>query len=262
MKFIIDDHNFCELQSAANRPAADKELRREGRVFFVGGSLPIHATLETMFESYCTESTDVFLLTFGAAESLQHGLEMTRAIKKNFNIRLMVRLKHNMPAGLFEHAYAAGADLIDIPGTLPDEEEGAHTESLQAAGKAFPRWSAASTIVIDGASNARLIGKIDELLSLGIVPLPWLSCSSPEADVKETHAVLRHLTKSWQHHRVAIKPYLALIRLFSPLVPADKPGALRSLFERIQDRQKLAASDLLRHLRVQEYTDSLDSAGL
>jgi hypothetical protein len=85
----------------------------------VGGTLPIHATLETMFESDCAGSTDIFVLTFGSAETIRHGLEMAKLIKKNFNIRLMVRLNHSIPDWLYQQIYASGADLIDITGTPP-----------------------------------------------------------------------------------------------------------------------------------------------
>src|SRR5690349_10442033 len=99
-----------QLTSPPQLPCAG-ELRRAGKVFFVGGDLPINQTLETMFESFCMESTDLFLLTFGSRDNFFRGEEMARQIKKNFNVRLMGRLTYTPPAELVERAYAAGLDL-------------------------------------------------------------------------------------------------------------------------------------------------------
>lgn len=268
MTFVIDQQRMREIASAPPKTATESDLCRDGRAFFVGGTLPIHATLETMFESYCVESTDIFVLTFGTDETLRHGLEMAKLIKKNFNIRLMARLNHSVPDWLYQQIYASGADLIDVMGTSPavpgnvstlDDEQ----KSLYlAARNAFPNWSVASTITIDGSARSSLIRKIDKLLKIGIVPLPRLTCNGTQESVTEICEVLQHLAKSWHKYGVPIKPFLTLIALTSPLVPAEKPGALRSIIDRLHDRRKLAASDLLRHLRVSAPTDSLDSAEL
>ena len=117
-------------------------------------------------------------------------------------------------------------------------------------------------MTIDGSSGPALNRTIDELLQIGIVPLPGLSWDGTEEADTEICKVLHHLAKAWRKHGVPIKPFQAMIDLTSPLVPAEKPGALRNLFDRFHDRRKLAASDLLRHLRVSSPTDSLDSAGL
>lgn len=268
MNFVIDHQRMLEIASAPPKCTTESDLCREGRAFFVGGTLPIHATLETMFESYCADSTDLFVLTFGSAETLRHGLEMAKMIKKNFNIRLMARLNHSVPDWLYQQIYASGADLIDITATLPAGSADDRTlddgqKSLYlAARNAFPNWSVASTFTIDGNARFSHTRKIDELLQIGIVPLPrlnWNGMDESKADICE---ILHHLAKSWHKHGVPIKPFLSLIGLTSPLVPAEKPGALRSIIDRLHDRRKLAASDLLRHLRVSVPTDSLDSAEL
>ena len=268
MTFVIDKHRMREIATAPPKTATESELCRDGRAFFVGGTLPIHATLETMFESHCEESTDIFVLTFGDAETIRHGLEMVKLIKINFNIRVMARLSHSIPEWLYPQIYASGADLIDIAGTSPAVsgmgatlDDGQKSQYL-AAKNAFPRWSVASTIAIDGSSRSLLMRRIDELLNIGIIPLPKLSWSGTEESETEICDVLHHLTNSWHRHEVPLKPLSALIMLASPLVPAGKPGVLRSMIDWLHDRRKLAAADLLRHLRVSAPTDSLDSAGL
>ena len=75
---IIDPNALAsQLASPSKFPNA-QELRRVGKVFFVGGDLPVNQTLETMFESFCTESTDLFLLTFGSRDNFFHGEELAR----------------------------------------------------------------------------------------------------------------------------------------------------------------------------------------
>lgn len=268
MTFMIDHQRMREIKSAPPETSTESDLCRDGRAFFVGGTLPIHETLETMFESYCAESTDIFVLTFGPAETIRHGLEMTKLIKKNFNIRLMARLNHPVPDWLYQQIYASGADMIDIidtssPVSREDFAFDDRQKSLYLAAKAaFSTWSVASTFTFDGSARSVPIRKIDELLHIGIVPLPRLAWNGTEESETEICEVLHHLAKSWHKHGVTIKPFLTLIGLASPLVPAVKPGALRSIIDRLHDRRKLAASDLLRHLRVSDPTDSLDSAGL
>jgi hypothetical protein len=268
MTFVIDKHRMREIAIAPPKTVTESALCRDGRVFFVGGILPIHATLETMFESYCADSTDLFVLTFGGAETIRHGLEMVRLIKKNFSIRLMARLNHSIPAWLYQQIYASGADLIDITEPSPPLsgdntalDDGQESRYL-AARNAFPNWSVTSTITIDGSDRSRQIRKIDRLLQIGIVPLPRLVWNGAEELGPEICEVLQHLSKSWHKHGVPIKPLMALISLTSPMVPAEKPGALRSIIGRLNDHRKLATSDLLRHLRVSASTDSLDSAEL
>lgn len=268
MNFVIDHQRMREIANTPPKSTSESDLCREGRAFFVGGTLPIHATLETMFDSYCADSTDLFVLTFGSAETLRHGLEMANMIKKNFNIRLMARLNHSVPEWLYQQIYASGADLIDITATSPTVttnnpalDEGQKTLYL-AAKNAFPNWSVASTFTVDGNARPLLNRKIDELMQIGIVPLPRLNWNGSEESKTDVCDVLHHLAKSWHKHGVPIKPFLSLIGLTSPLVPAEKPGALRSIIDRLHDRRKLAASDLLRHLRVSAPTDSLDSAEL
>jgi hypothetical protein len=268
MAFVIDKHRMHEIASSPPKIVTEFALCRDGRVFFVGGTLPIHATLETMFESYCAESTDIFVVTFGAAETVSHGLEMVKLIKKNFSIRLMVRLNHFIPDWLYQQIYASGADLIDIAENSPPLfgndaalDDGEESRYLTAR-NAFPNWSVTSTIAIDGSDRHRLILKIDKLLQIGIVPLPRLVWNGTKESEPEICEVLQHLSKSWHKHGVPIKPFLELISLTSPMVLAEKPGALRSIIGRLNDHRKLAASDLLRHLRVSTSSDSLDSAGL
>jgi hypothetical protein len=268
MPFVIDHQRMREMVLVSPKTATDCDLSRNGRVFFVGGTLPVHETLETMFLSYCVESTDIFVLTFGAADTLRHGLEMAKLIKKNFNVRLMARINHAVPDWLYQQIYAAGADLIDLAGAFPAVaggnaalDEGQKARCI-AAKNAFPDWSVAATITLDGRPESLLIRTINELLVIGVVPLPRLSWSGAHESEAQICEVLNHVARSWQEHGVPVKPFHALIGLNSPLVPAVKPGALRSLIDRIHDRRKLAASDLLRHLRVSVPEDSLDSAGL
>jgi hypothetical protein len=220
-----------------------------------------------MFDSQCEGSTDIFVVTFGGDNTLRHGLEMVRLVKKNFNMRLMVRLNHPIAEPLYAQIYAAGADLVEIAEITPrGEHHFSHNsgwESVhEAATAAFPRWAIASPLTINGSSSKLQMRQVDDLLRIGIVPLPRLKWDGTAEAENESCAVLHHLTKSWRQHKVAIKPFMPLICLNSPLTQARKPGALRALFDRVHERHRLATSDLLRHLRVSAPTDSMDSAEL
>src|SRR4051812_38901950 len=88
------------LQTLIEMPFATPlpgELRRQETVFFIGGSLPIFETLETMYESHCQESSGLFYITFADREEIQGNLELVRQIKKNFAVRLMGRISFDLP---------------------------------------------------------------------------------------------------------------------------------------------------------------------
>jgi len=269
MTFIIDHEKMREMAKIPLILATDSDLCREGHSFFVGGALPISATLETIFESYGAESADLFVLTFGGTETIRNGLEMAKVIKKNFNTRLLVRISTSfVPDWLYEQIYASGADLLDImlPYKNPNDFQSTLSDKITpqylAAKNAFPRWSVASTVTADGSSCSTLIRRVEDLLQMGIVPLPRIMWDGQQSSEQEIHNLLQHLSKSWRTHHVPIKQFSTLITLFSPLVLKQKPGALRNIIDRFHDHGKLATSDLLRHLRVTAPTDSLDSAGL
>jgi hypothetical protein len=258
----IDQNRLKILLSRPVTLPGARELRRDGRIFFVGGELPVNETLETMFDSFCMESTDLFYLSFGGPASFSGGAEMARQIKKNFNVRLMGRIDFPAPAHVTEHAYAAGLDLLDIP--LPPVASGGQFEavvaSLQAARSVFTRWSVASTVPLGAEPAVLAMQRIDLLLQEGIVPLAMLGSEPAPAAAHEP--VLKHLVSGWKKHDVPIKPFLPLISYVTPVRLSEQPGLFRGLIEKLQDRRHLAASDLRRHLRVTSVENSLDSAGL
>lgn len=270
MLMNIDQNRLNALAARPLQPAAAHELRRDGGVFFVGGELPVNETLETMFESFCMESTDLFYLSFGAMGVFHRGAEMARQIKKNFNVRLMARLDYPAPARISEHAYAAGVDLLDIPLKVFDPslarmrglDNPAVHEALLSARSVFPRWSVASTLLVGEEPSGSTISGIDALLKEGIVPLAALSGAAADIKSDNVAAVFRHLASGWKSYDVPIKPFIPLISFMTPLVPGEPAGLLRGIIDRFRDRRLLAASDLRRHLRVKCAEDSLDSAGL
>ncbi len=270
MSMIIDEQKLHTLMVRPFRPASPVELRRDGSVFFVGGDLPVNVTLETMFESFCMASTSLFHLSFGAGTGFIRGEKMARQIKRNFPVRLMGRLETIPAPHDMERAYAAGIDLLDIPGPQSDgalagEGSKARKEfraALNAAGQLFPRWSVASTLVVGEGAFAAMAADIDALLADGVVPLVTLSDRAVYQPCAAVAGLFAHLAAGWQRHQATVKPFLPLIDLMTPLVPGKTAGRLRGLVDRIRDRQHLAAADLRRHLRVASASDSLDSAGL
>lgn len=257
----IDENRLKILAAQPVRLPNARELRREGCVFFVGGELPVNETLETMFASFCTESTDLFYLSFGEPATVAGGLELTRQIRKNFNVRLMARFDYPVPVHIAEHAYAAGVDIIDITSPRSHEIPGGLAESLRAARSVFPRWSVATTLPLGEKPLDATIDLIDALLADGVVPLAILS-GERSGTTEEITAALRHLTAGWKANHVTIKPLVPLIAVTTPLVPAEQTGLLRGFIDRLEERRLLAAADLRRHLRVNVNQDSLDSAAL
>ncbi len=270
MTMIIDEQKLHTIMARPVTPANPAELRRDGKVFFVGGDLAVNETLETMFESFCMESTDLFHLSFGARDDFHRGEELARQIKKNFNVRLMGRLEYPASERIIQRAYAAGVDILDIsaPDAVPSlagERGGAGQEfraALLAAGQLFPRWSAASTLVVGPEPPVPVADAIDVLLNVGVMPLVALSVQAVHYPYEAVAAVFDRLATGWERHHATVQPFLPLISLMTPLVPAETTGRLRGLINRIHDRHLLAASDLRRHLRVKSVNDSLDSAGL
>jgi hypothetical protein len=261
MVMEIDQQKLNELIMAPSQPAAENELQRCGNVFFVGGELPVNETLETMFESFCMESTELFHLTFGALDTYHRSEEMARQIKKNFHVRLMARLGHPVSTRVLECIYAAGVDILDIP-LLTYEAPSARThEALLAALPIFPRWSVASTLLAGEGSAASTMKGIDALLKDRVVPLVALGAGAAGLAPEAIADIFQHLANAWETYDVPMQPYLPMVSFMMPLAPRDPSGLFRGMFDKLNDRRLLVASDLRRHLRVKT-EDSMDSAAL
>lgn len=257
----IDPSRLSSLISGSyHAPAADR-LFRDRNVFFVGGALPVYETLETMFNSFCTEATALFYLTFGPVEKFLQGEEMARQIKKNFHVRLMASLELSVDAAALERIYAAGVDNVVF---TPESDSGFDRGDLplQAARTVFPRWGAAAALLLGDEAPALTRSRIDLLLQKGIVPLVQFSDCSATLPPSELTAVLEHLVTGWERHSVPLQAYLPLIGVMTPIVATKPAGLFRGFVDRLRDRQQLAGSDIRRHLRVQHAENSLDSAGL
>jgi len=261
MVMDIDQKKLNDLIKAPMQPAAVNELRRCGNVFFVGGELPINETLETMFESFCMESTELFHLSFGALSTYHSSEEMARQIKKNFHVRLMGRLSHPVSTRVLECIYAAGVDILDIPLLSYQEPSARIHEALLAALPIFPRWSVSSTLLAGEGGAASTMKGIDALLKDGIVPLVALGAGAADLAPEAVAEIFQHLAKAWDSSDVPLQPYLPMISFMMPLVPRDPSGLFRGMFDKLNDRRLLVASDLRRHLRVKT-EDSMDSAAL
>ncbi len=259
-----------KLESLKTLPATipgPNELRRSGNIFFVGANLPLVETLETMFESFCMESTDLFHLSFGPADNFDKALEMARQIKKNFSVRLMGQIDFLPTGRVLERAYAAGIDLFTVP--FQHIAAGSNTDridptivSLIAKDSILPRWSLISTIQLTPDSEVEVLKNMNRLLDNGIIPLPLLNESSGQISVNVIQDIYQHLKAGLQQHRVSLKPLLPFITQLTPLVSAKRDGIVSALINKFHDRHLREAADLRRHLRVSAVEDSLDSAGL
>jgi hypothetical protein len=258
---LIDKNRYSDLCiSNPLLPAADK-LFRDKSVFFVGGNLPVYETLETMFDSFCMEATNLFYLVFGPGETFLQGEEMAHQIKKNFHARLMARLDVAVGETALERIYAAGVDNVDFH-LAGFSSTAALPRALQSSVKVFPRWGVAVTLPFADTSPDMTKKCIDRLLHEGIVPLPQLSFRSDGFLVGDDESVLTHLVAGWERSSVNLSAYLPLLAVTTPLAAARPAGLFRGFFDKLRHRHQLAESDIRRHLRVQPAADSLDSAGL
>jgi len=270
MAMDIDQNKLSDLIKRPLQPATANELRRCNNVFFVGGELPVNEALETMFESFCMEATELFHLSFGAMSTFHSSEEMARQIKKNFNVRLMGRLNHPASTQVLERIYAAGVDILDIPPMIfdppatgkRDYDRNAWHDALMSARPVFPRWSVAATLLAGEDSPDATMIEIDALLNDGIVPLVALAESAVHSAPDAIAEIFRHLASGWKRHDVPIQPFMPMISFMTPLTMVNSAGLFRGMIDRFHDRRLLVASDLRRHLRVRHDEDSMDSASL
>lgn len=268
MSHAIDRHKLHLLHDTPYNYASPAELRREGRVFFIGGDLPVYRTLETMYESYCQEATELFHVTFGDAGAFERNLDMVRQIKRNFSIRLMGRIGYALSRQQVEQAYLAGLDILDLshcdragqPADGPARD--LVQEWFKGAVSIFTRWSVVSSIAVDCAASRDMRPVIHELLDHGVVPLPVFSGEATGWNPAETGDLLHFLAAQWRRHRVPLKPVLPLLRLTTPFEFKTSSGFLRETIDRIQDRSVMATSDIRRHLRTSGAIGSFESSGL
>jgi hypothetical protein len=258
----IDWQKLNDLLKEPRLRGGSNELQRSDSVFFVGGELPVYETLQTMYESFCMESTELFHLSFGPMGTLQSGEEMARQIKKNFRVRLMGCLNYPAAVNSLERIYAAGVDILDIPLLSFDCPSTGTYEALLSALPIFPRWSVASTLLAGGESAISTMNGIDLLLKNGVVPLVAFGREGTDASPETIAEIFQHLALGWQRCDVSIQPFLPMITSLTPLVPRDTSGLLRGLLDKFHNQRLLVASDLRRHLRVLRPEDSMDSAAL
>lgn len=270
MIHAIDSGKLDNLRSAPFRYANPADLRREGRVFFIGGNLPVYSTLETMYESYCLESTDLFHVTFGKADQFERNLDMVRQIKRNFSIRLMGQIGYQLPASQVEQLYLAGLDVLDIPhlayakfpAAVPDNKSTGWGETFEAAAATFTRWSITSSIIVDHSAPEDVRAAIHDLLEHGVIPLFALAGDGSSCNPAEISDLYLLLATEWHRHQVPLKPIMPLLRLTTPFIFAASTGFLRETIDKFQERRIMAASDLRRHLRTSGAEASFESAGL
>lgn len=260
----IDQDKLDAIRASSTSHANPGTLKRDGNVFLIGADLPIFSTLETMYESYCLESSELFHVTFGAPQQLEHNLEMVRQIKRNFSIRLMGRVEYPLSERLLESLYLAGLDVIDIPETAfsSTPEEALKQNALNAAVATFKRWSVVSTISSKERKPETVRTRITGLLNGGIVPLLDISGDTTVRGDGELKELFEFLAAEWQRKHVPLKPIMPLLRLSTPFVFNRPSGFLRTVIEKIQDRHVMATSDLRRHLRTSGAEASFESAGL
>ena len=267
MSLAINSHRLQSLIQEPFIESSSRELRRQEGVVFIGASLPVLETLETMYESHCQNPSTLFYITFGNKTEWRNNLELVRQIKKNFSVRMVGRIDFELLEAHYEQVYLAGLDNVDIPMQVcSDTLTRIGSDRLSCfmnAGATFPRWALISSLHIsDDDIHKELRGTIDMLLGRGIIPLLTISRNIGEDLRNEVTSHFGYLADAWQRYDVPIKPLLPLVQLMSPLESGETRGIIRGVIDRIHDRRILATSDLRRHLRTKEAEASFESAGL
>lgn len=262
----IDDILLTTLIAAPFKIPGPTALYREGRVFFVGGNLPILETVQTMHDSYCQESTDLLYLSFGDIKCFKHNLDMSRTVKKNFSVRLMGHIDRIVSGDEAEQLYLAGIDLLDVQqaseGQADREYEQMFNTFLKRAVSVFPRWSVSVSLNPGMATLDTLNGYARELLQVGVVPIVTLSEDNPALHAEEAKVLFQTIADQWRVSAVPIRHLQPILALSTPYVWREAGGMIRSAVTRFHNRQLLATSDLRRHLRTKAAEASFESAGL
>jgi hypothetical protein len=257
----INAQKLAALLSPALFHSSSGVLRRDGTIFFIGANLPVYSTLETMYESYCQEATELFHVTFGDAEAFAQNLDMVHQIKRNFSTRLMGQVPYPLTDNQVEQAYLAGLDIMDLPFQVNCEIGYLHKRFAAATGT-FTRWSITSTISAHTVAAYEARKAIPDLLALGVVPLLDVSGTDNNWTPAEAEKLFSCLATEWHRNKVPLKPIMPLLRLTSPFDFTSSTGFLRGVYDKLQDRRTLATSDLRRHLRTSGAIGSFESAGL
>lgn len=268
MNFKIDSNKLNRVGHVPHAGLSSDSLRREARIFFIGADLPVYSTLETMYESYCQESSEMFHVTFGDADRFEHNLEMVRQIKRNFSMHLMGRINYKLSESQIERVYLAGLDLLDIPFNgfdkidTDDTIKPANLFPYRSAAAIFRRWGTVSTIDAGQATPQELSERIKLLLETGVVPLLDFSNKKGSWSDDEIAGIYRLIADEWRRYKVGLKTLLPYLRLTTPFLIDESSGFMRGVFDKLHDRRIMAASDLRRHLRTSGAEASFESAGL
>jgi len=257
----LNAQKLAALLCSERDPGGAGVLRRDGTVFYIGGNLPVYGTLETMYESYCQEATELFHVTFGDAAAFEQNLDMVHQIKRNFSTRLMGKVPYLLTDRQVEQAYLAGLDIMDLP-FQANSGNGHLQKTFASATGTFPRWSITSTICAYTVAADEARKAITDLLALGVVPLFDVSGTENNWTPAEAEKLFGYLVAEWHRNKVPLKPIMPLLRLTTPFDFIQSTGFLRGMYDKLQDRRTLATSDLRRHLRTSGAIASFESAGL
>lgn len=251
----LDQQKLSQHRLQPPRPGGANELRRIDQLLLVGPELPLHPTLETIFESDCQKPIDLFWLSFADSETYLRGEDLVRQLKKNFRGYLLGRFETLPERALIDRAYAAGLDLLELPLTTIDDRQLA---LLDYARSVFPPWGVIATLPALGPTGPW----IDALAQRGIIPLLHLSGVAAELPDSQVSRGFQQLLRGWQRYKIKVKPLRPLLEHTTPLRFPPKPRGVGALLGRVDEARLRTSSDLRRLLRVREVAASFESAGL
>lgn len=251
----LDQQKLSQHRLQPQRAVAAGELRRIDQLLLVGAELPVHPTLETIFESDCQKPIDLFWFNFANPETYLQAEELVQQVKKNFRGYLLGRFETLPERGLIDRAYAAGLDLLELPLSEVDTEKLA---LLDYARSIFPQWGVIVTLPAQEQNEAL----IDTLAQRGLFPLLHLDGVAAEVGESQLGDRFQQLLRAWQRHKINLKPVRPLLEHATPFSIPPKPRGVGALLGRVDDARLRTSSDLRRLLRVRQVAASFESAGL
>lgn len=257
---VVNRHKIQGSAQAVHLEARSDELRRLEGVFWVGSALSAHESLEVIFESDCQKPVDLFVLDFENPGLFQQALAWAALLKKNFQGFVLGRFVYLPEFAEVDQAYAAGVDLLVLPGRSDLAGEEVRLDQIAAhAHLIFPRWSVIS--MLPGDANAdSLRSEINRLAALGILPIVRL-LSYEDLNVEEVAGLYEHLLQTWRRSGAVLRPLYPLLALVTPLSEPSRAG-LSGLLDKADRAWLRTTGDLRRLLRVRPVAQSYESAGL
>ncbi len=207
-------------------------------------------------------------------------IPMIRSIKKNTGLFLSLRGLPPEEKRKIDKIYAAGIDLLDFPlegfsdpeyleQIMPQENI---FQALEYAAGIFPKGAVFTELVTDNKSLEDTHSQISRLAKVGVIPILDLRKTHKLGGIQYTDMLqlVRHLKESVRGNKTPLKWLFPMNHFVSPLdanfflqKPSEAKLATRPIYRSLLGKKASEGfAAMRRKLRVQDISDSYESAGL